>query len=212
MTAERSATILMPFNAKIFSTIKMAKIISGITVAVWGVYSSQWFFIVKTVKQTNQNPGGCIYVLSSNYYYYYEIFGNVFYSLLPCILIFIFNITIIVKLALAKMKSKESNQTSAVSKGAQNTTLMLLSASVTFSILTCPIAVYYFIFLDYYAIQEMRFLTIFLYYTNHSCNAVMYTMISPKFRREIKKSLCNYNIVDQSSASDNSFVNKVGPS
>ncbi len=121
--------------------------------------------------------------LSQKYYHYYDILNETFYSLVPCILIFFFNLTIMFKLLITKFRSKQSNQTSAISKNAMNTTLLLLSVSISFLILTSLVAINYLIFLYYYAIQEITYLSTFLYYTNHSCNAVLYTMVSPKFRK-----------------------------
>ena len=105
MTGERSLSILLPFRAKTFSTIKMAKTVSGITVLFWGIFHTQWFFLVKTVKRPNQNTLSCQYLVSAKYGHFYHLFDNVVYSLLPCILIFLFNIIIIVKLVFARRKS-----------------------------------------------------------------------------------------------------------
>ncbi len=148
MTGEKMLSIIFPFKAKTFSTLKMAKIVSAIMVTFWGLFDFKWIFAVKTVKQSNQNPDGCERHMSKKLYNYFGTLNEVFYSLLPCILIFVFNITIIFKLLFAKFKSQQSNQTSAVSKTAMNTTLMLLSVSVSFLILTSPIAISYLIFLD----------------------------------------------------------------
>ncbi len=214
MSGEKCLSVVFPFQAKMFSTIKNAKIGSSIAVAFWGIFHLQWLFLVKTVKRHDPNRHdrlSCEYLISRKYAHFYHLFDNVVYSLLPCMLIFLFNIIIIVKLALARHRSKHANQPSAVSKSAISTTLMLLSVSVTFCVLTCPIAVYYLIFLDYSAIIEMKNLTTFLYYTNHSFNAIMYTLISPRFRREIKKSPCR-SFSSENSMSNAGNGNKVGPS
>ncbi len=212
MSGERCMSLIFPFKAKTFSTIRVAKIISALTIVFWGIFNFQLVFVRKTVKRSTQNPDGCAWHMSKKHYYYYMTLYNVFYSLLPCILIFICNMIIIFRLLLAKFRSKQSGQTSAVSKNAMNTSLMLLSVSVSFFILTSPIAIYYFIFLNYSAIQEMLYLTIYLYYTNHSCNALMYTVISSKFRREVKRCLCNTANTSSSEGSAYGHGNRIGPS
>ncbi len=191
MTGEKTLSIIFPFKAKMFSNIKMAKIVSAVTLVCLAFFDLKWIFGVRTVKLSNKRPDGCDYHLSSESYDYFIIFDDIFYSLLPCILIFFFNLTIIFKLLHSKFRSKQSNQTSAMSKTAMSTTLMLLSVSITFTILTSPAAIGYLIFLDFSTMPEVLYhISIYLYYVNHSCNALMYTMLSPRFRREIKKSLC----------------------
>ncbi len=214
MTADKAFVIIFPFKAKTFSTAKIAKIVSAITIGFWAIFDSQWMFTVKTVKQSNNNPDGCDYHMSKRHYDYYYTLDSVFYSLVPCSLIFFFNMTIIFKLLVIKFRSKQANQTSALSKSAMSTTLMLLSASITFTILTGPMAVNYVIFLDHYAIEEIGYLSVFLYYTNHACNAVMYTMLSPKFRKEIKKSLCIHGnrVSDENTTNVTGHGNRIGPS
>ncbi len=214
MTGERAASILLPFKAQIFSTIKMAKIVSAITLLFWGLVDFQWIFACKTVEKTNQNPDGCDYPMSQKYYDLYAIFDNLCYSLLPGILIFTFNITIVVKLLSVKHRSQQANQTSAVSTSAMSTTVMLLSVSVSFTILTTPITVYYIIYRDWYAVPELYQLMMFLLYVNHSSNAVMYTLISPTFRRGVKRFFCKASSNENSmnSTSETRHGNRVGPS
>ncbi len=211
MSGERCLSLIFPLQAKTYSTIRMAKIVSTITIAFWLLSDIAWTFAVKTVPKTKQYQNGCKWVKQHDYYMIVNILNNVFYSLLPCILIFLLNTIIICKLLYAKFKSQKSNQTSAVSKSAMSTTLMLLSVSVSFLILTTPVAVNFLVFRANYANPVLGYITTYLYYTNHSCNALMYTLLSPTFRREIKRFFCNTSI-DESSTSSTGHGNRVGPS
>ncbi len=175
MTGEKCLAILFPFKAKTFSTIKVAKVVSGVIVGVWTIFHIQWFFIIE--KVTNDGEIWCDYSKDINpkYLDFYDVFDHVVYSLLPCTLIFFLSIAIIIRLIMARSRSKQSNQTSTLSKSAVSTSVMLLSVSVTFTLLTIPSAVHYFYTFNSSPIYEFRIVTVFFYYTNHSCNALMYT-------------------------------------
>ncbi len=220
MTGEKCAAIIFPFQAKRFSTIKVARITCGVIIALWALFHIQWFFIIEKVEANGEVWCDYSKDITSKYFDFYDVFDHVAYSLLPCMLIFILNIAIIVRLILARTSSAESVKTSSLSKTAVSTTIMLLSVSVTFTLLTMPSAVHYFYTLHRDAIYEFRIVTVFFYYTNHSCNAIMYFLLSPRFRQEVGKFVCKLgdDLQDtslnesQNTLSSMRHRNKVGPS
>ncbi len=212
MTGERCAAIMIPLKAKTFSNIKVAKIVSSVIVSVWVVLESQWFF---TATKIEGNGAVCC-----NYFKYadfYEVFDNMFYSILPCVLIFVLNIVIISKLVLARLKYANSDQVSTLSKNAVSTSIMLLSVSITFTVLTIPWAVIdilLYIF-EYNVSKAVYVLGMVLFYTNHSCNAIMYALLGKKFRQEVIKFLCRRGFGISSTENTESTImshgNKIGP-
>ena len=129
----------------------------------------------------------------------------------------VFNIVIISKLVLARLKSTNSDQISTLSKNAVSTSVMLLSVSITFTILTIPwaiIDILLYIF-EYNVSKKVYVLGMVLFYTNHSCNALMYALLGKTFRREVIKFLCKIDDGKSSNESTETRImtrgNKVGP-
>ena len=92
---------------------------------------------------------------------------------------------------IAKWKNRHGGTESlnqALSKAATKGTVMLVTVSMTFVILTGPLSVFYVITNDppplAYAI------TIILTYMNHSINAVLYCISGSRFRSELIDTIC----------------------
>ncbi len=192
MSAEKCFAVFMPMKAKDVCTVKVAKIVCAIIILVWAIFESQWFFLVKKVDDgvyiwcdydyTNANE---------KYFEFYAVFDSCVYSFIPCIFVLIFNVSIITKLMLAKFKSGSDSSQNTLSKTAINTSILLLSVSISFLILTIPSSITWIMReLDFSLDPAVYAITTFLFYVNHGLNAAMYCFCGSKFRKEALKLLC----------------------
>ncbi len=180
------------------------------------VFESQWFFIYEKVEVDGEV--WCDYIggrIHSKYPKFYTTFHSIMYCFLPFIVIIILNIIIIVQLILAKVRSSDSGQQSALSKKAVSTAILLLSVSLSFLVLTIPYVVV-LIKKDVLGVEvssEIWVYAIISSYINHSSNAAMYTFLGPKFRKEVLKLLCGGSVITESSVDhkSSSTGNRVGP-
>ncbi len=202
MTAEKTLAILFPLKNKIFATLKMAKIITAIVIGLWVAFNIQWFFIIE--KDERDGEVYCYYKkhINEKYQEDYEVLDSVFYSFFPCLTVFVLNITIIIRLLITRYSSALTSQVTTLSKTAITTSFLLLSVSVTFTILTFPNTIIHVLeYMGYTIRLEYRVLTVMLHYGNHSCNALMYTLIGRKFRQEVVKFLCGTEAIKSGSSS-----------
>ncbi len=173
----------------------MAKIVCTVIMTVWAIFDAQWFFLARKVDNGDQI--WCDYNYDNapaSYFKFYANFNACMYSFIPVTLIFILNVSIITKLIIARMRSNSDSSQNTLSKTAVNSSIMLLSVSVTFLIHTVPFSISWVMrkvddtlhpmFSWFYAI------TLFLFYSNHSVNAILYCLVAPKFRREMLRLLC----------------------
>ncbi len=207
----------IPLKAKVFCTVKTAKIVSLIIIMVWVIFESQWFFIVKKVEEDGE--AWCDYAyerMHSKYPKFYTLFDSTVYSFLPFIFIIIFNAIIIARLLMTRLRSADSGQKSALSKKAVSTAVLLLGVSVSFMVLTAPASVAMIIddVMGHTISDGWWVLVIFCYYINHSSNALLYCFLGPKFRKEVLKLFCKgrYEIESSVDHSSSFTGNKVGPS
>ncbi len=191
MTAEKCFQIFYPIKAKTWCTVKSAKIVCGIIIVLWAVYESQWFFLAKVIDDGFYKFCYFDYTMASEKYFeFYLFFESFCYSFIPCALLLILNSSIIIKLIKAKVKVGRDGDMSqnSLSKTTVSTLIMLLSVSLAFMFLTIPPQVTW-------VLKELKFeispfvqeMTMMCYYLNHSLNAVLYTVVGPKFRREMLK-------------------------
>ena len=211
MTAEKTLAISFPVTAKVICTVKTARIVSCVTVLIWAIVEAQLFFIYKKFEDGLEVRCDFIYEKIQKYY---TSFHSVMYSFLPVVLIMILNTVIIVQLIISKLKSANPGHKSALSKKAVSTAIMLLSVSVSFTLLTVPGVVVLIMkdILNVTVSQELWVWAAFSYYTNHSSNALLYTFLGPKFRREALKLLCRGRFETSVDHSSSFTSNKVGPS
>ncbi len=99
--------------------------------------------------------------------------------------------SIITKLMVAKYKSKSNLGESTLSKTAISTSILLLSVSITFLILTIPGSVTWIMEQLNYSLDPTVFaVTMYLFYINHGISVALYCVCGPKFRKEAFKLLC----------------------
>ena len=192
MSAEKCFAIFFPHKAKIVCTVKVAKIVCTVIITMWSIFESQWFFLVRKV-----DDGVYIWCdynydnANEKYYDFYAVFDSCVYSFIPCVFVLIFNVSIIAKLMIAKFKSGTGSSQNTLSKTAINTSILLLSVSITFFILTIPSSITWIMReLNYSLDPKVYAITTFLFYVNHAVNAALYCFSGSKFRKEALKLLC----------------------
>ena len=194
MTAEKAFTVLFPFKAKTFCTIKTAKITCSSVLIFWAIFHSQLFFAYK-----KYDLGVIVYCdfdhekMSPVYSEFYAIFDTLIYSFLSFSLIAFFNMIIIVKLFKARKGNNTGTSQNTMSKAAKSTALMLVSVSICFLIFTIPPSVLFVLYeLSYDIDLKVYYILGVGFYINHGGNSIAYALAGPKFRREGIKFLCSW--------------------
>ncbi len=187
MTIEKSFNVLFPLKAKKICTVKSAKIVCAFIITFWALVYSHILFVYR--KHEDDVNGYCQFDFDKvplNFPHVYAIVDLIIYSFLPSCLIFIANITIITKLISAKYHSNDQiNNT--LSKVSVSTSIMLVTISVAFIILTLPSCIIYTMYMMGKITNDKILFTAGIpYVMNHSINAALLTLIAPRFRAEMK--------------------------
>ena len=185
MAVEKCIALYFPLQTKSICTVRNAKMISAAAAVMLFVFNVHLSF----VRDSKTDPNGiktCIWVLVPQSYKatYYQI-DAFLYSFIPLSVMFTANCLIIFKFMLAKLKNRNSGSESvnqALSKSAVKGSVMLLTISFAFVILTSPICI------DNLMKDPPRLLygiTVILQYLNHSINGVLYCITGSRFRQEL---------------------------
>ena len=119
---------------------------------------------------------------------YWQI-DAIFYSFAPFTIMIIANCMIIFKFMMAKCQNRRGGTESvsqALSKSAVKGTVMLVTVSTAFIILTGPASLAVAIYGDNFPAMVYG-VTVLLQYLNHSINAVLYCIAGSRFRHELLK-------------------------
>ena len=152
-------------------------------------FNIQNFFIWRAASQNGHKfckPVGSL----SNYQVINHRIDSTLYSFLPFCNMIITNFAIFFKLIRAKYKTKHGSSEStsqALSKSATKGSVMLITVSIMFIILTGPVVIAYAISVSPDPILNAVF--IIMQYTNHSINGLLYCIVGSKFRKELVKTL-----------------------
>ena len=215
MTVEKCFALYFPLQVKIIYTVKTAKKISLVTAVILFGYSAQLFFIRDGETDSN-GLKRCIWIRVSESYLiiYYQI-DAILYSLLPLSVILVANVLIIVKFMLAKRKNRRDGTESvnqALSKSAVKGTVMLLTVSFAFIILTGPIAIGKILMGSHPQVMVYG-VTVILQYLNHSTNGVLYCISGSRFRRELMDLLnccgTRRNVTRNATNTNSSYINSI---
>ncbi len=153
--------------------------------------NSQWFFLAQTHEIGTYKY--CYYNFkraSEGYFEFYVILDFFMYAFIPSALLLILNTSIVIKLVKAKLKplTDRNLSQSTLSKTALSTCVMLLAVSLAYMVLIIPsMALWVMRELEMpvsLVLQETMLVSVNL---NHSLNAVLYTLVGPKFRKEVYK-------------------------
>ena len=123
-----------------------------------------------------------------------EAVDSVLYSFGPFTLMFMTNFAISFKFIETKCNDKRNTSTEStnqtLAKSATRGTAMVVTVSVTFLLLTAPIAVKNILF-NWYDISPLyRAFMNLTQYLNHSINGVLYCIVGSRFRKELFHLFC----------------------
>ena len=194
MSFEKFIALYFPLKTKTFCTTKVAKVTCGITAMILTLYNIQYVVLYKVRKYTN-GVAQCV-IPNVRYLAILDRIDSVLYSFGTFAVMLLVNFAVIVKFLKAKCRKNNLNcstesTTQSLNKYATRGTAMVVTVSLTFILLTAPVA------MDqasgktlsrdpiYYAFQMI------MRYLNHSINGILYCIVGSKFRKELLKLLCN---------------------
>ena len=189
MSVEKFLVLYFPLKTKRICTVKIAKRVVFIAALLYIAFESQFFFIIDAPAD-GQNY--CVFVgVSESYPFILNRIDSVLYSFGPFVIMIITNCAIIYKFLVARCKKSGSGTAStnqALSKSAIRGSLMLVTVSMTFIILTGPISVVFFITESPHPIVSG--IIYLLAYLNNAINGLLYCVVGSRFRREVLDVLC----------------------
>ena len=193
MSIEKFIALYFPFKANNLCTTKMAKITSGIIALILTLYNLQYVILYKVYKYNN----GVEYCAIPNLTYLaiLDRIDSVLYSFGTFVIMLLVNIAIITKFVKPKCRNSEPNYTTesttqSLNKYAARGTAMVVTVSLTFIVLTAPVAMDQASKKRLSRDQIYHAFQIILRYLNHSINGVLYCIVGSKFRKELLKLLC----------------------
>ena len=189
---EKCFVLYFPFKAKTICTVKAAQLVSGFVSLGFLIYDCQLFIIIESYLYYGFRY--CTQVrISPNYWAAYRKIDSILYSFGPFVIMLITNIAIICKFMQAKWASRKNCRqaevtSQALSKSAFRGTAMLVTVSMTFIILTSPVA-----------LNSAKIITTdsdiqtavigSMQYLNHCINVLLYCVVGQKFRQELLKTM-----------------------
>ena len=190
MSIEKFFALYFPLKVKTICTVRTAKWVCLITGLIFFTFDSQFFFIIDAHVKNGYDV--CNYVYP-NYELIFNRIDATFYSFAPFTIMIAANLAIIYKFMKAKWNSRNpgiiptESTHQAMSKAATKGTLMLVTVSIAFIVLTAPISIAYTITEEPHPMVDA--ITVILDYLNHSINAVLYCISGTRFRGELMKTL-----------------------
>jgi hypothetical protein len=204
MTIERCVAVCFPLKIHDLPTRLILSITIACTICTFSIMNVHFLFAYESKEA---QPWSCF--LKKSYYdntyitFYYFWIKSLFYSWLPILILTATNLVIIYSIRQAAYKRKELT-TSANDKPLIGTntsfksterqmTIMLVSVSVTFIILTLPYSIYQLYFRITYKQakhscfeKDLNRIVIALADLNHAINFILYCITGKKFRNELK--------------------------
>ena len=132
MSIEKLFALYFPLKAKSYCTVGTAKLVTGILAILMTAFNSPIFLWYKAIGKQ---------CFATKYWNYFIMLNTLFYALLPIFTMLLANVGIICKLMMIKYKGM-SRTNESVSKSSNRGSVMVISVSLAFIILTIPRAVY----------------------------------------------------------------------
>ena len=214
MSIEKCFALYFPLKIKSISTLRTSKKICLISALIFFVFNAQFFFVYDSKMETN-GMKICVWIhVPKKYHATYIQIDAFLYTFIPLLVMVTANSLIILKFMMAKLRNRHDGTESvnqALSKSAVKGSVMLLTVSFAFIILTGPMSVYTSMIENDPPIIVYG-ITAILTYLNHSINGLLYCISGSRFRHELidlfecssKKtatsSVANSNITSISSA------------
>ncbi len=197
MSTDRFLVVWFPFKATRYCTGTRARIIVVSLLVVMAIANSHVFWTLglqsydnDTVTICGPAPGDD---LMTDLYPYLKL---VSYSILPFIIVLILNLCIIWKLWTKHQSIGCENQSGSLNKKQNRVTVMLLTVSCLWLVLTAPFTLVSLLLSHtkdaHHAAQTLLYKTLcftFLY-INHSANFFLYCCVGGRFRRNLRDMIC----------------------
>ena len=177
MSVEKFFALYFPFDSKAYCTVGTAKWVTSILASLIAGVN------VPTFIYHQYNGYYCIIIRHSSFIFMVD---TVFYALIPIMIMFLANTAIIYKLMYIKYKGI-SHTIESVSKSSTRGSVMVVTVSLAFLILTSPSAVYSAANLWTASYSIGKLLVTSMIYLNHSINGILYCIFGQKFRKELFK-------------------------
>ena len=197
MSMEKFIAIYLPLQAKSYCTVGTAKWVASILALVMVGLNSPIFIWYKAID--NQ----CFIMKHWNYF---VMLNTLLYSLVPIFSMLLANAAIICKLMYIKYKGI-SHTNESVSKSSTRGSVMVVSVSLAFIILTSPRVVDNIFRLKFSETPLRNLLADIMQYSNHSINGILYCIFGEKFRNELRKIMQSCRRSESCSTSMSSVTN-----
>ena len=198
MSIEKFFALYFPLKAKSYCTVGTAKWVTSILAFAIASLNFPLLIFYKFDGKM------CVTIKYSSIF---EKMDTMLYSLFPIVLMLLANAAIIYKLMYIKYKGiSHTNQS--VSKSSTRGSVMVVTVSLAFILLTSPRTVDSAIKLYISTHPFGRLVIITLQYLNHGINGILYCLLGGKFREELLKvmSFCRNNRMHSNSTSSNSVT------
>ena len=201
MSIEKFFALYFPLRAKSYCTVGTAKWVTAILALVIAGFN------VPLLIFYNFDGKMCVTTKHSSLL---EIMDTMLYSLVPIVIMLIANSLIMYKLMYIKCKGI-SHRNQSVSKFSTRGSVMVLTVSLAFILLTTPRAVDSAIKLYISADPFGRLGIITMQYLNHSINGILYCLLGGKFREELLTviSFCRNNRMHNGTTSNDSVTTDI---
>ena len=189
MSVEKFFALYFPLRTKTICTVKTAKWVCGISAVVLLLCNLPLIILSYPVDY------GLITVcfVQDDFWSIFWHFTASIYSFVPFGVMILMNSAIIFKFIVAKYRSSQNTGTQstsqALNKAVTRGTVVLLTVSTMFIILTGPMAIGTYLN-RVYPLYVQVFVMIVPQYLNHSINGVLYCIVGTKFRNELISLIC----------------------
>ena len=190
MSVEKFIVMYFPLKTRNLCTVKTAKWSCAITGIALAAFNSQFFFILENHKGDAYSVY-CDYInVPDNYINIFHKIDSAIVSFAPFTIMGITNIGIIYKFIQAKLASKYGTESTnqALAKSTTRGAALLVTASLTFIILTGPASIYYSVTVHIDPLWDLG--TRLPFTLNSAINCVLYCIIGSRFRSEMASVLC----------------------
>ena len=180
MCLEKCFALYVPLKAKSICTVKTAKWLTAIVGIVLASYNVVYLLFYKSVSKKS---------CKVSHKQILDRIDSVLYSFGPFVIMLIANTAIVYKFMRVKCQNASKNTSQSTNqslyKSATRGTAMVIAVSLTFIILTSPVALdnatgsrlasnpLYYVFM------------VIMQYLNHSVNSVLYCVVGSKFRTKL---------------------------
>lgn len=212
VSVQRYLAIAKHHYSRKHCTVRNAYIVIGIICLIsffielhWGMFYELRLFPLKPISANRSVTFRRVCNISSNYPTYLWFRSNIlgyiqwfFFTLCPFVIMLVLNCLILNVIASARRIQQHQNQKNKRKKAKQrNLTIMLLSVSCVFILLTAPASTFMafgHLFRNLHGHRSQSLWTMFslIYYTNTAANFLLYFLTANVFRQELRVMLSSF--------------------